>query len=255
MASRNHDGRGSQGLLRLVLTEVTLTAHPAERRAEITILWCGGAVTQHQVQCPPIGWHMRTEAGLVERLRRLAQQCPDHRIAEQLNAEGILTQTGKRWTNARVYSMRKQYRIATACPINTKQTTARADRRMPAKTAARLLDVSPSLIQLWVQQGVLACDQRCPASKLWVQLTAKDITRLNGSTRERNLFTRSAVMKQHDIASKAVWDLVRQGYYVAYRIAQGQRWEWRFKCVAESNGRAPVPAEVGSDKKGIPEYE
>ncbi len=242
-------------LLRLVLAEVTLTTHPAERRAEMTILWCGGAVTQHQVQCPPIGWHMRTKASLVERLRRLAQQYPDHQIAEQLNAEGTLTQTGKPWTNARVYSMRKQYRIPTACPVNTKQTAARADQLVPAKTAARLLGVSPSLIQLWVQHGVLRCDQRCPASKLWVQLTAKDRARLNGSTREQGLLPRSTVMKQHGITGEAVWDLVRQGCHVAYRIAQGQRWEWRFQSVVESNEPAPAQVEVGSDEKGTPEYE
>jgi hypothetical protein len=239
-------------LLRLVLTEVTLTTHPAERCAEITILWCGGAVTQHQVQCPPIGWRLRTEAGLVERIRQLAQQCPDHRIAEQLNAEGILTRTGKRWTDARVYSMRKQYQISTACPVNTKQTVARADQLVPAKTAAQLLGVSPSLIQLWVQQGVLVCDQRCPASKLWARVTTKDIARLNGSTRERGLLPRSAVLKQHGIAGKAVWDLVRQGRYVAYRIAQGQRWEWRFKRAVEPNKQAPARVEVGSNEKGTP---
>jgi DNA invertase Pin-like site-specific DNA recombinase len=242
-------------LLRLVLTEVTLTTHPAERSAEVTILWCGGAITQHHVQCPPIGWHMRTKTSVVERLRCLAQQYPDHRIAEQLNAEGILTQTGKPWTNARVYAMRKQYRIPTACPVNTKQTAARADQLMPAKAAARLLGVSPSLIQLWVQQGVLVCDQRCPASKLWVRVTTKDIARLNGSTRERGLLTKDAVMKQHGISQEAVWALVRQGRYVAYRVAQGQHWEWRFKRVVEPNGQTRVQTEVGSNEKGTPQYE
>lgn len=237
-------------LLRLVLTEVTLTTNSAERSAEMTILWCGGAITQHHVQCPPIGWHMRTEVSVVERIGRLAQHCPDHRIAEQLNAEGILTRTGKRWTDARVYSMRKQYRITTACPVNTKQTVARADHLMPVKTAAQLLAISPSLVQLWVQHGVLAYDQRRPASKLWVQVTAKDITRLNGSTRERGLLTRNTVTKQHGIPGAAVWDLVRTGRYVAYRIAQGQRWEWRFKRAADPNKQMPVQTDIGRCEKG-----
>ncbi len=237
-------------LLRLVLTEVTLTTYPAERGAAVTILWCGGAITQHHVQCPPIGWHMRTETSVVERIRCLAQQCPDHRIAEQLNAEGILTRTGKRWTDARVYSMRKQYRIPTACPVNTKQTDARADQLVPAKTAARLLGISPSLVQLWVQHGVLACDQRRPASKLWVQVTPQDRARLDGTTRERHLLTRQAVTKQHSLPHEAIWDLVRQGLYVAYRIAQGRRWEWRFKLGIASKERALAQAEVGSNEKG-----
>jgi DNA-binding transcriptional regulator YdaS (Cro superfamily) len=151
--------------------------------------------------------------------------------------------------------MRKQYRIPTACPVNTKQTAARADQLVPAKTAARLLGISPSLVQLWVQHGVLVCDQRCPASKLWVQVTANDLARLQGSTQEQGLLTRDAVAKQHGLPEQAIWELVRQGHYVAYRIAQGQRWEWRFKPIAGPNGQTRAQTKVGSNEKGTPQYE
>ena len=82
-------------LLRLVITEVVLTVHGKERRAEVTVAWSGGATTKHDVRCPPLGWHGRTEAEVIARLRELAQTLPDHRIAERLNAKGLQTRTGK----------------------------------------------------------------------------------------------------------------------------------------------------------------
>ena len=66
---------------------------------------------------PPLGWHMRTGAAVLERLAELARQIPDHQVAERLNAEGFRTRTGKAWTYARVLSIRKQHGIPTACPL------------------------------------------------------------------------------------------------------------------------------------------
>ncbi len=94
-------------LLRLVVTEVVLTADAQARRAEATVVWSGGATTRHEVRCPPLGWHGRTEDGVVARLRELARALPDHKLAERLNDEGLRTRTGKAWTYARVHSMRK----------------------------------------------------------------------------------------------------------------------------------------------------
>jgi hypothetical protein len=102
-------------LLRLAIQEVTVTVHSTKpRSAQVTILWSGGLTTNQTVTCRPTGWHCLTSSTVVDRLRELAQSLPDHQIAEQLNAEGIRTQTGKLWTYARVASIRKQHRIPTS---------------------------------------------------------------------------------------------------------------------------------------------
>lgn len=85
-------------LLRLVATEVTLTSHPEQRRASFKVLWCGGAVTHHIADCPANGAHQQTKAGVLGRLAELAGSWPDHQVAECLNAEGLQTRTGKKWT-------------------------------------------------------------------------------------------------------------------------------------------------------------
>lgn len=216
-------------LLRLVITEVVLTAEPSTRSAHYRILWSGGLSTEHRLQRPPIGAALKTEPAVIERIQALAKTYPDHRIAEHLNNEGVLTRTGKRWTYQRVYSVRKLHHIPSACPIINRESKARGDGLVPANVAAQLLNVSPSLISLWAMRGVLVKDQRTTASKLWVRLDKQDIARLNGSADCRALPTLDQVMNRHQLSRDAVWDRVQQGHYIAYRKARGGCWEWRLK--------------------------
>ena len=114
--------------------------------AAVAVAWSGGTTTAHQVTCPPLGWHCVTDANLVQRIREMATTCPDHQIAEHLNAEGVRTQTGKNWTYERVHSIRKQHHIPTCCPIDPTVSAPRGDGLVSVKTAAQLLQISPSLV-------------------------------------------------------------------------------------------------------------
>lgn len=229
-------------LLRLVVTEVVLSVDAKTRRAEATIAWSDGATTQHEVRCPPLGWHGRTEDRAIARLCEMAQAHPDHHIAEWLNAEGLRTRTGKAWTYARVHSMRKQHGIATACPLHTREAARRADGLMPVTAAAQRLGVSPSLVHLWVQHGVLARDQRRSASRVWVRLDADDPARLDGSSPVApHLPGFGAVMRAERLSRNALWERVRSGEYRAFRARHGQCWEWRLQ-------RSPAPG-VGRDSE------
>jgi len=229
-------------LLRLVITEVVLTVYSKERRADVTVAWSGGATAKHEVRCPPLGWHGRTEAEVIARLHELAQTLPDHRIAERLNAEGLQTRTSKAWTYARVHSMRKQHGIATACPLHTREASQRADGLMPVRAAAQRLSVSSSLVHLWAQRGVLGHDQRRSASRVWVRLDEDDLARLDGSSPlAPHLPTFGEVMRAECLSHDALWDQVRHGGYLAFRARHGQCWEWRLQ-------RAPS-LEVGRDSQ------
>jgi DNA invertase Pin-like site-specific DNA recombinase len=230
-------------LLRLVVTEVVLTVDAERRRAEATIVWSGGATTRHEVRRPPPGWHGRTEPAVIARLRELARHCPDHQVAARLNTEGLRTRTGKAWTYARVYSVRRQHGIATACPLHTRETARRADGLMPVTAAARRLAVSPSLVHVWVRHGVLAHDQRRSASRVWVRLSEGDLARLDGSSPvTRHLPSFGEVMRAEHLPSReALWDRVRGGEYQAFRVPHGRCWEWRLQ-------RSSMPG-VGRDEE------
>jgi Recombinase zinc beta ribbon domain len=215
-------------LLRLVVREAVLTVDAPTRCAEITVVWTGGATTRHEVRCPPLGQHVRTDAATIRRLGELALHHPDHRIAARLNAEGFATRTGKPWTYARVHSMRKEHGIASACPLHTRGVVERADGMVPAKLAARRLGVSPSLLHVWVRHGVLAHDQRLPASRVWVRLTGDDQARLDGSSPVTRTLPRFAEVRRAErLPREALWQRVRRGEYQAFRARRGQGWEWR----------------------------
>ena len=157
-------------LLRLVVRDITLTTEPESRSADFVIWWSGEATTRHRVTCPPIGWHCVTDEQVLRRIRQLAPIHPDHRIADLLNADGFVTQTGKTWTYQRVFSIRKQHDIPTGCPIDTGQDIPRGDGLVSVKTAANMLNVSASTIHLWAKQGVLQYDQRVQLSKRWIKV-------------------------------------------------------------------------------------
>jgi DNA invertase Pin-like site-specific DNA recombinase len=216
-------------LVRLAIQEVTLTVQATRpRSAEVTILWTGGLTTTQTVTCRPTGWHCTTSSAVVDRLRELAQQLPDHQIAERLNAEGIRTQTGKTWTYARVESIRKQHQIPTSCPVDP-HGKPRGDGLLPVRLAAERLGVSSSLVHIWIQHGVLTCDQRKSLSKRWVRLTEADLIRLDGRHDWRRLSTIDEVMHKQCWSREQVWQAVRDGAYVAYRHRSGQHWEWRLR--------------------------
>ena len=222
-------------LLRLVMREIVLIPLAEKRSAEFVVYWHGGAITSHRVTCPAMGWHCRTDTGLVQRIQNLAQHAPDHRIAEELNHASLRTQTGKEWTHERVHSIRKQYNIPTACPVDPSQSTPRGDGLVPAKTAAGMLNISASLVHLWAQLGVLISDQRTAGSYLWVRVAEADVARLDGSCACRHLPTVKEVMAQLQISRDEVWD-------------------WRLHCVETTNPE-PVPQCVVAEEKGTPQYE
>jgi DNA-binding transcriptional MerR regulator len=212
----------------------------------VTIQWSGGAMTTHTVACPPTGWHCVTDPTVVAQLRALAQELPDHQIAERLNAAGLRTKTGKPWTYPRVASMRAQHGIPTGCPIDPTGTPVRGDGQQSARWVAQRLGVSPSLMHVWIKQGVLSSEQRTVQSYRWIRCTEADVARLDGRHDWRRFPTVREIMRDRQCSREAVWDLGRAGAYVAYRQALGQQWEWRLEAVATVPG-VPAPVELVTD--------
>jgi DNA invertase Pin-like site-specific DNA recombinase len=218
-------------LLRLAIQEVSVTVQQAgSRSAAVAVLWSGGVTTNHTVTCPPPGWHCVTTAALLARISTLAQTLPDDQIADQLNADGLCTQTGKPWTYQRVRVIRNQHAIPTACPIDPEARAVRGDGMMPVRLAAELLGVSPSLIHVWIGQGVLQSVQRTVQSYRWVRLSEADCARLDGKHDWSQFPPVRELMRRERWSRAEVWDRVRAGQYVAYRHATKHRWEWRLRA-------------------------
>jgi hypothetical protein len=106
---------------------------------------------------------------------------------------------------------------------------------MPVAAAARRLGVSPSLVHVWVRQGVLTYDQRRSASRVWVRLDGGDLARLDGSSPlAPHLPSFGEVMRAEHLSRDEVRERVRHGEYRAFRARHGRCWEWRLQ-------RSPEP--------------
>jgi hypothetical protein len=238
-------------LLRLAIAAVTVMADRAAHRIDAVILWTGGATSTHTASLPPVGLHAVTDAAVISRIRELSKDRPDHAVAQALNAAGLRTQTGKEWTYARVQSMRKLYAIPTGCPIRTGSMEPRADGRCSGRAAARRLGVSASLVHLWVQHGIISCDQRCSRSKLWVRLTDTDIARLDGSADVSGLPTLTEVAEATGMEREAIWKRIRQGDYIAFRTSRGRgQWEWRLQEHPAADETASPGSIDGNQQRG-----
>ena len=118
---------------------------------------------------------------------------------------------------------------------------------MPVKAVAQQLAVSPSLVHVWVQHGVLAHDQHRLASRVWVRLDEDDRVRLNGSSPlAPHLPSFAEVMRTEHLSQDALWDRVRRGEYRAFRLQRGQCWQWRLQ-------RLSAPG-VGHDREEPAHY-
>ena len=77
--------RERKQLLRAVIAEVVVTVHSEERRADVSVVWEGGATTVFDIDLNKTGEHFRTtDEDTVDLVRRLAERYDDTTIAAVL---------------------------------------------------------------------------------------------------------------------------------------------------------------------------
>jgi DNA invertase Pin-like site-specific DNA recombinase len=179
-------------LLGFLIKDVCLNR--GETMIEVSIRWQTEACTVLSNPRPPRSCDKRrTDAAVLARLRALAADNTDRRIAEILNQEGFRSGTGQRFTTNIVKQLRYSYSISSGCPDWPAASADgyRADGRCTARVAAELLNVTVSTIADWCQSGLLDGIQSASHGPWWIQLTPEVIARLRKPTR-RSWTRRSA---------------------------------------------------------------
>ncbi|MBV8431113.1 MAG: recombinase family protein, partial [Solirubrobacterales bacterium] len=151
-----------------------------ETMIEVSIRWQTEACTVLSLPRPQRSCDKRrTDPAALARLRELAADTTDRRIAEILNQEGFRSGTGGGFTPNRVKQLRYIYSITSGCPEGPSACAGafRADGRCPSKTAADLLRVNVSTVNAWCQSGVLDGIQAGPHGPWWIKLTPETIAR------------------------------------------------------------------------------
>ena len=157
--------RDRKELLRTLIREVVVTVKEDPRRAEVEIIWEGGARTELMVRLVSRGGQNRTDEGNIDLIRRLAVHHPDERIAAILNKQGRRTGAGLPFNQTRVKSVRKKYAIPAAPPPNPD-----SELRTIQQAAAEL-GVADGTIYRWLRAGLLPGEQTTPHAPWRIRLS------------------------------------------------------------------------------------
>ena len=226
-------------LLRCLIQDVTLDAVTKPGFSVIRIRWHTGTTTVLQVERPKAG--CQTAREVMARIRELAQHHTDDQIAAILNADEIPTATNKTWTQRRVESVRKKFKITTACPYYTKAEGPRGDGLIAAPEAAAWLGISSSMVYYWFRRGLITGVQRQRGSAVWVRLTEEDIPRLDGSmSLQPDMVEIHEAARLLDTPFEQVLEEIHAQRLTPYRLFVKNRWQWHVRLSTEPVDRATV---------------
>ena len=147
-----------KAMLALVFEAVVLRPVDVPRRGTaVRVQWKAGAIDELQVRKVTNGEQRRPGPQAMARLRELVSEARyDADIAQTLNAEGLVTGDGLRWTQRSVGRARRIARIQRVAPDLPRSVLAPEqlpDGRWSVAAAARRYGVSRGVVREWIIKG------------------------------------------------------------------------------------------------------
>jgi excisionase family DNA binding protein len=157
--------RTRKRLLRSLIADVTLLAEPDPGKARIGIRWHTGATDEFTVaRAIHPGTARRSPSPAVEMVRELGPATPTAELAEQMNAAGLTTGSGRPFDVKAVQWIRHAYQIPAPAPY--------APGEVSVAEAARRLGCSTGVIYYWIEAAQLDA-RRGPGNRLRIPWTAR----------------------------------------------------------------------------------
>jgi excisionase family DNA binding protein len=222
--------RDRKELLRALVSEVIVTVREQPRRAEVELVWEGGARTELSVPLIRRGPETRrTPEDTVELVRRLARHHPDHQIAAILNKQGRRTGTGLPFNESRVKHVRQQAGIPAApAPDPT-------SKLLTIEQAARELSVSGPTIYRWLRAGLLPGEQTTPGAPWRIRLSDEVRARFVPEVPD-GFVPLAEAAKLLGVARQTVLHKVQRGELEAIQVTNGRRKGLRIQVPAGEAG-------------------
>jgi len=216
--------RDRKELLRTLISEVIVTAHHDERRAEVEVQWEGGARTELSVplRVPGPLQQDRTADDTIELIRRLAEHHSDRQIAGILGRQGLRTGSGLQLTQSRVRGIRKRAGIPAAPPPDP------AGELLTIEQTMSELGVSTHTIRRWINTGLLPAEQTTPGAPWRIRLTDEIRARFVPDIPDGYVPLAEAA-KRLGCARQTVLHKVQRGELHAIHVTNGQRKGLRIK--------------------------
>ena len=219
--------RDRKELLNTLLEEVILTVERAEHNAQLTLRWRGGQVNEVDVNL----WRCRqapnrTDEDTIDLLRRLARHYNDATIAGVLNRQERRTSTGLRFTANRVNSLRQHWNV----PRFEPPAESPEGDLVNIREAAKILDLSPSTLHRWLNEGIIAGEQLTPGAPWRIRITDELRAQIVEDVPE-GYVTVFQAMKILGVSRQTVWQRVKRGELQAVHVRRGKRKGLRIKVL------------------------
>src|SRR6266700_1795044 len=156
-------------LLRTLLDEVNITLRrdDPDPHAGLVLRWKGGAISELTVPLRRPQPKIRTAEDTIDLIRRLAAHYPDATIAGILNRQHRTTARGMSFTASRVASLRTHWHI----PRHQPGASQDEGELLNVSQAARELQIAPSTLLRWLNDGFVAGEQITPGAPWRIRLT------------------------------------------------------------------------------------
>lgn len=219
--------RDRKELLRTLIEEVIIKVDREKKRADLTIRWNGGALTDLVVDLPrsrpaPI----RTDEETVALVRRLAVYYPDAVIAGIVNRQGRTTAHGHRFNAGRVGNLRRHWDI----PCFVAKDTTDEGELLSIQKAAPVLGVAPSTLHRLINDGIIPGEQVTPGAPWRIQLSDDMRARFSDDAGE-GFVPMNEAMRILGVSRQTVLQRVKRGELETVNITRGRKKGIRIKLL------------------------
>jgi DNA invertase Pin-like site-specific DNA recombinase/transposase-like protein len=232
--------RERKQLLRAVIAEVVVTVHAEERRAEVSVVWEGGATAGFHIDLNKTGKHFRTtDESTVDLVRRLAERYEDKTIAAILSRQGRRTGTGLAFTQTRVKTLRNSRGIRVFEPPAVTAATDDVPVVSITKTE-QILGVSRATLYRWMRDGFIDGEQLTPGGPWHIRITDDLKSRIVPDVPDGWVGLDQA-SKVLGVARQTVLHKVQRGELQAVHVNRGRRTGLRINLNEASPGLFDTP--------------
>ncbi|MCM8613296.1 MAG: recombinase family protein, partial [Candidatus Accumulibacter sp.] len=199
-------------------------------RAHLTLRWRGGRLTEMDVHLPrsrPAT--VRTDEETLALLRRLAARHPDGVIAGILNRQGRTTARGLPFTANLVGNTRRQWHI----PRYEPPAHPPVGELLSIKQAAVVLNMAPSTLHRWVNDGFVVGEQVTPGAPWQIRLSDALVQQFVEGAPEGYVVMQEAT-KRLGVSRQTVLQRVKRGELEAVHVCQGRRKGLRIRVIEDT---------------------
>jgi DNA invertase Pin-like site-specific DNA recombinase len=220
-------------LLRTLIDEVNITLHRdgPSPCASLVLRWKGGAITELTVPLRRRQPKIRTGEDTIDLIRRLAVHYPDAQIAGILNRQGRRTARGMSYTASRVQSLRHHWKI----PCHQPSGDPQEGELLNVTTAARQLNIAPSTLLRWLNDGFVAGEQVTPGAPWRIRLT-RELRGMLTDTAPDGWVPLGYASQALGVSRQTVLQKVKRGELNAVLTRTGRRKGLRIEIPAPQDG-------------------